>query len=477
VPFALMAVATVLVLVAALIPREPRYDGETLSYWMAHWYRGAYGPKPLVEPSALAAVKEIGTNGLRYYIAWMGKPMRRSNDTDYQSRALHAFEVLGPAAKPAIPALIEMLGIAGNQPAWALAYIGRDSIPALTNFLATNLFSKVTRRGRRVPAWMAQNNAIEALSYMGTNAEAAVPCLIQCLQGGNGATQGESATALAVVGRNRTEWVVPALIQALTNATDYSRARAADALGTFESQAIDAVPSLRLVCQDQDAYVRTCAATSLKRILPQEPTVLLALVQNLTNRTVQIRQQALWALESLGTNGLDALPVLLGASLHDRVPEVRTIAVRCIAGMGKCSDEVLAGLTDNLSCTNQFVRSEALATIARFAAQSQPAFNALLKASRSQYKELREQSRSEVTIIGNQNPSLLVTSFDDPDPDVRSRAFQVLYWDVGVEVATAVRALLKALRDDDPRVREAATNTLRNMDRTAAKRAGVVTRN
>jgi HEAT repeat protein len=469
-----LVLVSVLILVAALVPREPRYEGETLSYWMAHWYRGTYGSQALVDASALAAVREIGTNGLPYYIAWMGKPMRRSISTDYASRALRAFEVLGPTAKPAIPALIGMLGKGGNLPAVALAYIGRDSIPALTNFLATNAFSNVPRRNPRIPPWMAERNVIEAFEYMGTNAESAIPCLIRCLQDGKHRSQTDVSAALAAVGRNRPDWVVPVLVEALANTNGFSRACAADALSTFQGQATSAVPFLHLVCQDQDAYVRTRAAAALRLIAPYEATALWPLIQNLTNRTVLVREQALWALEPLGTNGLDALPVLVGASLHDPVPEVRTIAVRCIVGIGKCSDEVLAGLVENLSHTNEFVRSEAIGAIGGFAAHSQPAFDALLKASRSQDRTVREQARNSVTIAGNQNPSLLVTSFDSPDAEVRSRAFQVLYFDVGVERETAVSALLKALRDGDFLVREVATNTLRKMDPVVARTAGVM---
>ena len=47
-----------------------------------------------------------------------------------------------------------------------------------------------------------------------------------------------------------------------------------------------------------------------------------------------VRQQALWALEQLGTNGAPALPVLESRSLRDPSPEVRVIALRCVAKIG-----------------------------------------------------------------------------------------------------------------------------------------------
>src|SRR5437899_633757 len=106
----------VLAIVIRISPREPIYDGESLSYWMAHWYRGMYGGQALVDPSAKAAVREAGTNALPFLIKWMETPARSSSEVNYPSWALHGFEVLGSTAKAAVPDLVALLGRSGNYP-------------------------------------------------------------------------------------------------------------------------------------------------------------------------------------------------------------------------------------------------------------------------------------------------------------------------------------------------------------------------
>jgi HEAT repeat protein len=168
-----------------LLPGEPKYDGQTLSYWMEHWYRNSGGPT-VVDPGARAAAREIGTNGLPCFVRWLRTPSR-------------------------------------------------------------------------------------------------------------------SSAALARTGRNQPAIVIPALLQALTDTVGYTRASTADALASFGPAARDAVAPLRVVLQDPDPYVRTRAAAALKKIAPtRNASDLLPLIQNLRTGNVLVRQQALWALESLG---------------------------------------------------------------------------------------------------------------------------------------------------------------------------------
>jgi hypothetical protein len=206
-----------LVLPAVLLlqPREPVYAGESLSYWMAHYYRGMVGAQQFVSPSAREAIREAGTNAVPFLVKWMKLPGRGSSDLNLNEWARRGFEVLGPTAKAAVPDLIALLGKRGDYPSLALAAIGHDAIPAITNVLATNRDSRI------------QFAAYQTLSYMGTNAESALPCLLVCLRRPYG---GIAAATLAEVCHNRPQEAIPALVDALTHSGGYDAAQMADAL-------------------------------------------------------------------------------------------------------------------------------------------------------------------------------------------------------------------------------------------------------
>jgi HEAT repeat protein len=309
------------------------------------------------------------------------------------------------------------------------------------------------------------------LHYMGTNGESAVPFLLTYLERRDLKNLGpvNPAETLASVGRNQPNIVIPALIKALAVSTGYARAEVAQALGTFGTDAKQAVAPLVAVCDDPDALVRTRAATALKRIAPDKSGTLTPLIQNLTNKTTLVRQQAIWALDSLGTNALEALPALISTCLRDPVDEVRSEVMQCFYSIGKCTDEVVTALVANLSHTNYFVHGHAVNILAGFARDSKPVFIELLKARGSPYKEVREQARNNVTSIVYYHQTFLVECFEHPDAEVRFRAFQTFAFDGGVDIPVARKAMTKALKDEDSRVRDVAKDTLGRWDRSGVQ--------
>jgi HEAT repeat protein len=461
---------------AGNLPSEPRYQGETLSYWMGHWYMGMRGNQPVENTNAVAALRALGTNALPYLVDCLSVRVNSTFDIDYPSRALRGFRVLGPIAKPAIPELIRMLDTNGNYPAVALGYIGADAVPALMELLDTDNVSRTRQTTGGVqpaparPA-RARENAVRALSYLGTNAEAAMPVLINCLNDAQDERlRGTAAEALAVIGHNRSEIVIPALVHTLTNSTSYARASAADALAAFGSEARSTAPLLLSAGHDRDSYLRTHAATALKQVTPEAPDALAPLIQNLSSDDTLVREQALWALETLGTNGADALPALV-ERLHDPISEVRVIAMRCVRGIDRSPDDIVLGLRGNLSDTNSSVLTEAIRTLGSLAEHSQPAFLALLQAMDNSEKVGR-RARSALGNAARNNSAWLLASLENPDPAIRHRALLVLY-EVGKPVPESVPKLIPLLRDEDARVRRSAEYMLWLQDPGTAKSQGV----
>lgn len=148
-------------------PREPHYEGRSLTYWAAR----------LSQPEAQQALTAIGTNALPYLIEWLDEePTRfdtwmwrvgqrlpdslRPNPWPFGSRrdiAGHALGFLGTNAIPAIPELTRTFdwnwsGGAPPHGQYALAEIGPTAIPALMRALEENT--------QRV------NHVVETLVYM-----------------------------------------------------------------------------------------------------------------------------------------------------------------------------------------------------------------------------------------------------------------------------------------------------------------------
>ena len=216
--------------------------------------------------------------------------------------------------------------------------------------------------------------------------------------------------------------------------------------------------------------MRSHAAVALKRVTPEAPDALAPLIENLSSDDALIREQALRALETLGTNGADALPALVDR-LRDPVSEVRVVAMRCVRGIDQSPDEIVLGVSGNLSDTNYSVLTEAIGTLGSLAEHSQPAFLALLRAMDNSEKVGRP-ARFALGNAARNNSTWLLASLENPDPAIRHRALLVLY-EVGRPVPESVPKLVPLLRDEDARVRRSAAYMLWLQDQKAASSLGV----
>jgi hypothetical protein len=153
----------------AMQEREPRYNGRTLSSWLAQ-----YLPNESQQVSdadareAATAVEAIGTNALPFLVEWLRfEPgaLRKwtwrsvtklpreiflsrfvqdqviASTPDLQSeRAVRGFRILGPAGAPAIPDLLRLVNtpnaeFSAARSLYALGHIGPAALPALTKLI------------------------------------------------------------------------------------------------------------------------------------------------------------------------------------------------------------------------------------------------------------------------------------------------------------------------------------------------------
>lgn len=274
-------VAGLLLLVLLLSGREPRYHGQTLSYWTIKLKQG----NRKEQAEAQEGLKKMGKSAVPWLIRTMQKQdtwvklkilkdygprfpflyrwLRQTSDQE-RSYAASALGVIGPPASNAIPALSKMNF---NLPMWqvgpsaALMKIRGEPIDGLIQTLENTNSSQAQ--------WVL---AAQTLAEFGTNASPAIPALCRALASSNGWAAGY---AMGFIHSNP-EIAVPALVNAISALNSGNAMKANDAmnavwaLGQFEEDARPAIPLLRRHLTDPNPMLKQGVLMSLSKILPHE---------------------------------------------------------------------------------------------------------------------------------------------------------------------------------------------------------------
>lgn len=219
-------------------------------------------------PPAVRAIREIGTEAVPHLLGmlrardsrtklkvmeWLAKQsilkLRLVTATESHQRALDGFRALGPLAKPAIPALVELHNDrrTAERAAWALAAIGPDAVlpfaKALTN---------------KDPA-VRMDAAMTLGSHFGAAAQPAIPALLHSLKDQDARVRHCAGVALGRIGREP-DLVIPALTEHLSATNALSKILTVEALSAFGKDAQAAIPALRQIMEGEFVEVRVHAA-------------------------------------------------------------------------------------------------------------------------------------------------------------------------------------------------------------------------
>jgi HEAT repeat protein len=224
-----------------------------------------------------------------------------SADQSARTSAAYHLSEMGPAAKYAVPRLIELLnsdpsmGVRGES-ANALSKIGPDAeaaVPSLIAFLnnkdggyeRTYAASALGWIGRypeqAVPALInaiqhdeepvVRQLAARSIGEFGANARPAIPVLIEAIKDGDKDMREAAAYGLRTIPATASD--VPALTALMGDDINSAREAAAKSIGGAGSEAIGAIPTLQKLLKDQDDSVREAATASLRAIDPNaKPT-------------------------------------------------------------------------------------------------------------------------------------------------------------------------------------------------------------
>lgn len=421
----------------------------------------ALPPQSMTRLGKIPLVGAVGGSRVKLPMKTLAPKVRNSG--------LTLIELLAMIAVIAILAAMVLPALSGRsrQPTLIppkIENLGTNAVPVLIDFLTTNKFHPqqnatnqlhISYRNGRV-----LQSVMQTLGNMGTNGDAAVPVLITYLKDSDTMSQRVAAETLGVIGRNRMEIVIPALMNALTNSTGNARACATDALAKFGNDARSAVAALLSASQGQDAYLQIRAATAVKIIAPETPDALAPLIKGLSSIEPGVRQQTIYALGSLGTNAAEAIPALLKCLSH-RDFTTRYDTTLALRGMGLDSDEYIAKLSQNLSDTNDFVSRESVFTLMSLAKHSELAFVELIKAMNNSRTEVGQQAKFGLIDAARNDPKFLLNCLGNSDPLIRYRAL-VVFYDLERGFPDSISTLRQlSTNDPDTNVRGLASDVLR----------------
>jgi hypothetical protein len=277
----------------------------------------------------------------------------------------------------------------------------------------------------------------------------------------------EIGQALAVIGRNNPDLVVPALMQLYTNSDLGARSYLAESLAVFQGRARGIVPLLMADSwrtnspNDNGWRINLCLAA--KTIAPDMPDTLAPLYKDLEGHNVMIKNDTIRELAKLGTNGMEAIPVLFKFS-SPKNDETR----RTIRAIGRASDAFIAELGENFSGPDAPLAGKSLATLEILAERYQPAFAMLVK--QADYPQLPEAFRKQIRkdlwhlyceekLYGHGVSKSFEACLGNPLAGVRLGALRLMQGFVGYEVPKSqVKQMVAS--DPDPEVRQEAAKFL-----------------
>jgi PBS lyase HEAT-like repeat-containing protein len=197
----------------------------------------------------LLLIRNLGNHETMYAGKTLGKWAQQLNSTD-AGASNQANEVLNTQI---IPGLVDQMFHDTNDSPLRLSLV-----KSLNRFPGVHIFYNA--------ALSRRSNAASDLGDFGPSAKAAVPFLIQALQGPQVELHEAAIQSLGRIHSNP-DVVLPLLVPCLTN--DDLNEDAAIALGNFGSVAREAFPKIVPLLKNGDPHVRVAARTALKKIDPE----------------------------------------------------------------------------------------------------------------------------------------------------------------------------------------------------------------
>jgi HEAT repeat protein len=372
------------------------------------------------------------------------KQLRRIDRAEYRRSAAETLGLRGPAATPAIPALV-LSAVDADKSVREAALCALNKIDSTwakrpeTLKVVPSLVLALKSQSHRVP-----EAASRMLNLIGPSA---VPDMVEAL-----ATKEDTIDKIFIIRvlarfGSDAAGAVPELSRALGSEHLQERLAAADALLKIGPEGAAALPELIVGLSDPYSDCRmamvTCLANLEEAAEPSAP----ALVLLLADREVKVRQASATALEKIGPKSIPILVEFLqmrdvrrSDARQDSLKKIWTWATKpapdiMVIDMGKAWANLSWWVTDMMEDWNrlEFAQLAALAVLARFG----PA-------------------------AGEATPAV-AQALADPNPRIKLAAVLAL-GQIGPEASSAIPSLIRLMADFDRTILAAVQVSLENID-------------
>ncbi len=425
--------------------------------------------------SSIAAAANIDQATIGQLVAALG-------GADAQARldAADRLTALGPAAKPAVPALAQALADSSAELRWraarTLAAIGpgaSDAVPALIvalNDSETLVRAQVAHALRKIgvstpevatalathiidPSEQVRREVLKALLSLPPNPEITRPALIKALQSADPTMAAAAVQTFAEAGAA----VVPRLIEGLKH--NESQYWACLALGEIGPPAKDAVPALTDLLAGDRPDVVLQALVALGQIGPDAESAVPQIIGLLKSPVAAVQMGAAFALGKLRVASAVVQLKTLDAAAND--PLVKTIAAWALANIhpddataATTTAEVIAAAKNEDPRVRAWAASGLGELSGAWTADVIPALVAMLK---DPDRTVAANAAQSLVVAGKKAVPPLLTALEDKE--LRNQALTVLSR-IGPDAATAASGLAAALSDSDPEYRRELLFTL-----------------
>jgi len=352
----------------------------------------------------------------------------RSGDPAVRAEATDKLRDLGPLAKEAVPALMEMLleekdkdlrecaasiliyvakGATSVRPqlwrilkdpqedqeirimaAAAIAEMGKDSLPTLCQCL-------------KDPDPFVRQEAAEGFRRIEPAPLDSASKVIEALEDKDGDVRSCASSALRTMG----DGVLPALRASLGGLSDRARVDACKVMLDLRPGDDEALATLANGLGHPDVAIRREASHALCNPLGSErenrakAAAVPALLRTLKDPDEDVRYHSAWALGEIGSKPEKVVPALIEA-LHDAEEEVRKHAAYALGGFQGQAAPATRDLMRALESDAYDVQLAAIEALERIGPAAREAVALLQKARKSQDAEMRTRARDALRNIG-----------------------------------------------------------------------------
>jgi HEAT repeat protein len=285
-------------------------------------------------------------------------------DRDFRREILLTLATIGPPARKAVPALMQILGDKEHTlrpgAAWALAKIGaQEAAPLLIEAI-----SKDENTHLHVVATIA-------LAVLNPENEGyirlALPKVIELLSHESPMIRFEAASAIIPIGPKAAA-AVPKLVAGLQEKDPALRNEFLSALGAIGPASAQALPVLLATLADPDLQVRCSCTFVIGRIGPDAKAAIALLEKNLQERDEFLQMASAWALVHVDAKREGLADECLGPltrALKVANPKVRNEAVLALGLMGQAARPALPAIQELGHDPDETVRKSVADTVAR----------------------------------------------------------------------------------------------------------------